>query len=237
MPFSDFLPAGPISLRLEDKVEITLKHTTATNVWITCNGFCYPMYVDKTVVTGFKLKFYGWMPGMCSGKDLVAIADNGNILTKPIYMTVTEPQNPIKPICDFILNWLMSDPELKTYVKDAQLMKKPNKFITTRPAFIVFSPEGDIVPAQIGSTEKEYDELVDVVFADDIRHKIDLTRHERFIFKLTNYLSNNPTLSPTLGVVQVDPVRFQLPDERIDNIYLHQSLLRVRVQVIPEYTV
>jgi hypothetical protein len=236
MTFSGFTPATPQSIQLEQYIDIAVDHDSASHIWISANGHLTEMKVTVGLEGHFTKRYYGFMSGKVDAEDLVLISDVGEIDVHSSYLTITEPDDPILPVCQYILDWLMNDSELKDFVKWGDTMKRSDKFITTRPAYIVFCPETEIRPAQIGSTKKEYNETIDIVFAEDLRHEFSLAKHERFITRLTNYLSNTPNLMSTLGVVQVDPIKAQFPDSRMSHIYLHQSSLRVRVQVQPSYT-
>ena len=70
MAFSNFTPAGPQSVRLEEFVEIKVENDTASEIWIACNGFLIPMEINKQITNGFKKKLYGWMVSVGLDLDL-----------------------------------------------------------------------------------------------------------------------------------------------------------------------
>jgi len=236
MVFSGFTPAGPQSVRLEESIDIRVVNPDISQGWVVCNGFCYPLRVDKTVANGWKLTYYGWMPGQCEDADLILLGDNGDIQTHSTYLTVTEPQAPFLPILEFLIQWLETEPTLKTYVKVAKIVRKPERFTTTRPQYLVVCPNAGVNFAQIGENDIQYDERISIMFIDDLRKAIRYERHETFIYKVVNYIRNNPTLSGNLGIVDTDVTDVKMPDERLENVYLHQSSVEMRVRVEPEYT-
>jgi hypothetical protein len=239
MVFSNFSGTSA-SIRLEQYSTIKIENDAASDVYIVCNGDMRKMLDDSAVVNGFKFNLYGWMPGVGSTMDILFIGDNGDTYTESSYLTVTEPQAPILPIIQYIVDWLTNEPTLSAYVKKIETVRKPHKFSTTRPQYLPIAPHAGVSQPQIGEVEVQYDWELSVIFIEDLREQtrkiLDLGRHETFIYKLVNHITNNPTLSGTLGIVDIDITDVNMPDERLDNVYLHQSSVDMVVQVIPEYT-
>jgi len=237
MTFSNFTPAFPFTIRMEEYQDIKVQNDTATEVFLVCNGQMHRMKEDKEVVNGFKLRFYGWMGAIGDDLDIVVIGLNGDTYTESSIVTITMPEAPILPILQFILNWLKNHPVMgqKSFAKVFETKRKPFKQITTRPQFLATTASGDIDKPHIGSVASEWKEYIEIIYIADIRKKIDLEKHEYFLFHLERYLSNNPNLSNVVGLVEIDTTGYNMPDERLENIYLHQSTLRCLASVIPEY--
>lgn len=237
MVFSNY-SISDSNIRLEEFTTIKIENAAApANVYIECNNFLIKMEVDNAVPNGWKKNLYGWMPSEGVNLDIDFIASNGDIQNHLSQLTITSPDNAILPVIDFLLNYMKTHPILSTYVKTYETIRKPFKFITTRPQFLVTMPDADILFPQIGDPEHEWDEIIHLIYIDDIREPVDLQKHGRFLKIMDDYLRHNPNLDDKLGIVDIDVVKAQMPNETLDNIYLHQSTLICRVSVIPEYTI
>jgi len=237
MAFSNFTPLVPFELHQEEYVDIKVQNAVAADVFITCNGFCHKMYVDKQVPNGFKIRWFGWMGGYGNDLDLTLVGTNGDVYTKASMATLTLPSAPILPILEYILDYCKTHPILgqKSFSKVYKLVRKPYKHITTRPQILATCADGDIDKPHIGSVASEWDESIEIIYIADIRKKADLENHEKFLQILETWLSANPNLDNRVGLVEIDPTGFNLPDERLENIYLHQSTVRCTAKVIPLY--
>ena len=226
------------NIRIEEYTEIRIVNASApSTVYLECNNFMVKMEVDRDVANGYKKKLYGWMVYTGDNLDITFIGSNADIQTQAGQLSVSESDNPILPIIDFLLDYLKTHPILSTYAKVYETIRKPFKFITTRPQFLVTMPDIDIFFPQIGDPEHEWEEVLHIIYIDDIREPTDLQRHGRFLKIMDDYLRNNPNLNHNLGCIDIDVVKAQMPNETMDNIYLHQSTLICMLSIIPEYTI
>jgi hypothetical protein len=247
----DTFTATPNPVKLEEKmtVTVTISGGIAPGNWcvIGFTGHDAPFMPTFTLPainnTQFQRDIYGWQIGhqdsiydsircmVWAGGELVGglINDGGS------GYTVNEPDEPFTPVIQYLLNWIETDAVLKDYAKVFQELKKPFVFITTRPQFLVYTEEGPLEWWTVGGQEMQYDSIFLIIFIDDLRRKVDFSRHYTFIKRVVDHIRNNPTLGGTVGVLNAECLDYEMPGQRTESIYLHKSILRVGINLLPEY--
>lgn len=245
MTFSNCSLTILTSIKYEEYVDITIVNDNSaiipitpdpTHVYLMVGQICREMASYSAIPHGWRLRLFGWMVGEGATQDITFVADDGDILHVNNLLTVTATEDVVSVITQFFLDWCETDPVVSTYAKVFKSIRSPYKFITTRPQALFTIPDSDVKFAQIGSNEMEWDMNCIMILIDDLRTEVDLQRHDTFIKRFCDYLSNNPNLDNRFGVIDVDIVKWTLPDERMDNIYLHQSSVIMKISVIPSYT-
>jgi hypothetical protein len=199
-------------------------------------------------ISTYTRTFFGWEIGVCDKIQVTLVAvkerdaggsegDEASLYAgyPTTGFSVTEPSSPFQPIIEYILNWLETEPTLSGYAKVFQELRKPFRFITTRPQFFVYTPDGPFKWWTAHDNQIEYRSMFIVAFLDDIRGKVDFSRHETFVRKFSDHIRLNPTLGGTLGVLNAELVSYSMPGQSTESTFLHQSSVRISINVLPEY--
>jgi hypothetical protein len=183
---------------------------------------------------------HGWELGQFSLQDVKwkAYSDVPNFLQQIINMEVRGTNNPFSPVVQYLIQWIKNDPVLATFIKPDQVkrVRKNKQYRPQTPAFYVYTdtttPQGRQGTAKLAYENRVYIEYLEPVTK---QREQDENRHEIFLQRVSEHISNFSQLDPNLGVSVAFPRRGNIPHNTFSYQFSIVSRLEIFVRITPDY--